>query len=113
VAAGIIFLLLDWNDGNFRHFRQEMIYSMVLEELGAAGRADGMYTIRIMVVALIEGDQATVKRFYKEKGRIRLQPANPRYKPLILPPDQVRIQGIVVGIQREAPACSGAPSSLA
>lgn len=53
-----------------------------------------------MVVALIGGDEATVKRFYKEKGRIRLQPANPRYKPLLLPFDQVRIQGIVVGIQR-------------
>jgi len=52
------------------------------------------------VVALVDGDKATVKKFYKEQGRIRLQPGNPQHKPIILTPDRVRIQGIVVGIQR-------------
>ncbi|HYX71992.1 MAG TPA: transcriptional repressor LexA [Nitrososphaera sp.] len=52
------------------------------------------------VVALIDGTKATVKKFYKERGRIRLQPANPRYDPIYLTPDRLVIQGIVIGIQR-------------
>lgn len=52
------------------------------------------------VVALVDGDKATVKKFYKEHGRIRLQPGNPHHKPIILSPERVIIQGIVVGIQR-------------
>lgn len=52
------------------------------------------------VVALIDGEKATVKKFFLERGRIRLQPANPRHAPIILRPEQVRVQGIVLGIQR-------------
>jgi len=51
------------------------------------------------VVALLEDGQATLKKFYREKGRIRLQPANPAFEPIYV--DNVRIQGIVVGIVRE------------
>lgn len=51
------------------------------------------------VVALVEGDKATVKRIYHEGGRIRLQPANPEHKPIyITPNDRLDIQGVVVGI---------------
>jgi len=50
------------------------------------------------VVALLEDDEATLKKFYKEKNRIRLQPANPNFEPIYV--DQVDIQGVVVGVIR-------------
>lgn len=51
------------------------------------------------VVALLEDGQATLKKFYREKSRIRLQPANPAFEPIYV--NDVRIQGIVVGVVRE------------
>lgn len=54
-----------------------------------------------MVIALLDGAAATVKRYYRERdGRIRLQPANDTMQPLMLHEDDVRIQGIVVGVLR-------------
>ena len=54
-----------------------------------------------MVVALVHGDSATVKRFYRERdGRIRLQPANERMQPMYFPSHSIRVQGIVVGVIR-------------
>jgi repressor LexA len=50
------------------------------------------------VVALLEGDQATLKRVYREAGRVRLQPANPYYPAIYA--QQVAIQGRVVGVVR-------------
>ncbi len=50
-----------------------------------------------IVVALLE-DSATVKRFYKENGRYRLQPENDAMEPIIA--DQVDIQGRVIGLFR-------------
>jgi repressor LexA len=55
-----------------------------------------------MVVALVGGDSATVKKFYRERdGRIRLQPANPTMQPMFFQPEEVQIQGIVVGVIRK------------
>ena len=55
-----------------------------------------------MVVALVGGDSATVKKLYREAGgRIRLQPANPTMEPIIVDARDVRIQGIVVGVIRK------------
>lgn len=55
-----------------------------------------------MVVALVGGDSATVKKLYREAGnRIRLQPANPTMKPIVESADNVRIQGVVVGVIRK------------
>ena len=51
------------------------------------------------VVALLEDGEATLKRFYREKGRIRLQPANPHFSPIYV--EDVRIQGVVVGVIRK------------
>jgi repressor LexA len=51
-----------------------------------------------IVVALIEGQETTLKRFYKEKKRIKLQPANSSMKPIYS--SDVEILGIVVGIVR-------------
>ena len=55
-----------------------------------------------MVVALVNGSDATVKTFFKERDQIRLEPANPRYKPIIVnPPDRVTMQGVVKGLIRK------------
>jgi repressor LexA len=54
------------------------------------------------VVALVDGGDATVKRFYRERGRIRLEAANPRYRPIFIkPPDRVSVQGVVIGVLRK------------
>jgi repressor LexA len=55
-----------------------------------------------MVVALINGDSATVKKFYRERGgRIRLQPANETMQPMYFDEAEVRIQGVVVAVIRK------------
>jgi len=55
-----------------------------------------------MVVALIGGDSATVKKMYREPdGRIRLQPANPSMPPIVEDASNVQIQGVVVGVIRK------------
>jgi repressor LexA len=54
------------------------------------------------VVALIDGSEATVKKFYGGRNQIRLEAANPSYKPIIIrPPERVQIQGVVVGVIRK------------
>ena len=54
------------------------------------------------VVALIDGSDATVKRFYGNRNHVRLEPANPNYEPIIVrPPNRVQIQGVVVGVIRK------------
>ena len=50
------------------------------------------------VVALIGNQEATVKKLYKEKGHIRLQPANSKYDPIIIEGDQLQVQGVVVDV---------------
>ena len=54
-----------------------------------------------MVIALVGGADVTLKKFYRDNGRVRLQPANPTMVPLIVPADQVQIQGVVVGVMRK------------
>jgi repressor LexA len=54
-----------------------------------------------MVIALLNGNSATVKKYYRERdGRIRLQPANETMQPIYVHENDVRIQGIVVGVLR-------------
>ena len=52
------------------------------------------------VVALIDNSEATLKTFYKERGQIRLQPANKDYQPIIIKNNErlVNIQGVVVDV---------------
>jgi repressor LexA len=52
-----------------------------------------------IVVALLDNENATLKRFYKEKGRIRLQPANSNFKPIFS--NKVVVQGRVKGVIRK------------
>jgi repressor LexA len=55
-----------------------------------------------MVVALIDGNYATVKKFYREPDFIRLEPANPQFKPIFIKtPERIQIQGIVRGLIRK------------
>ena len=53
------------------------------------------------VVALVGGEEATIKKFYPENGKIRLQPANEKMLPLILPASSVQVKGVVIGILRK------------
>ena len=64
---------------------------VVVEKVPSAQNGD-------IVVALVEGENATVKRFYKEDGHYRLQPENPTMEPIIV--DQVEILGQVVACLR-------------
>ena len=52
------------------------------------------------VIALLHGADVTLKKFYRDNGRIRLQPANDKIQPLVVDANQVRIQGVVVGVMR-------------
>jgi repressor LexA len=54
-----------------------------------------------MVIALVNGSDVTLKKLYREQGRIRLQPANPALQPLVLAAEQVQVQGVVVGVMRK------------
>jgi len=51
-----------------------------------------------VVVALVDGEQATLKQFFKERNRVRLQPANSKYEPIYT--RNVEIQGVVIGVIR-------------
>jgi repressor LexA len=52
-----------------------------------------------IIVALVDGSEATVKTFYKENGHFRLQPENDTMDPIIL--DEVEILGKVIGLKRD------------
>jgi repressor LexA len=54
-----------------------------------------------MVVALIDGADATLKRFYREGSQIRLQPSNARLEAIYVDEQRLRIQGVVVGLMRK------------
>jgi repressor LexA len=55
-----------------------------------------------MVVALIDGSYATVKKFYREPDFIRLEPANPQFRPIFIKtPERIQIQGVVRGLIRK------------
>ncbi|MBA3916188.1 MAG: transcriptional repressor LexA [Acidobacteriales bacterium] len=54
-----------------------------------------------IVVALVDGSDATLKRFYREGDNVRLQPSNAKMQPIILPAASVAIQGRVIGVLRK------------
>jgi repressor LexA len=55
-----------------------------------------------IVIALVGGEEATVKRFHRESGgKIRLQPANSQMAPIVVSADDVKIQGRVIGVLRK------------
>ena len=54
-----------------------------------------------IIVALVDGYDATLKRFYREGGMIRLQPSNKEMTPIFAPAASVSIQGKVLGVLRK------------
>lgn len=66
---------------------------VVIRETGTADNGD-------IVVALVEGHEATLKRFYRRNGMIALEAANPAYETRLLRDDQVKVQGRLVGLIR-------------
>jgi repressor LexA len=65
----------------------------LLKRMDAADTGD-------IVVALIDDEEATLKRFRRRGASIALEPANTAYEVRILPPNRVRIQGKLVGLFR-------------
>lgn len=66
---------------------------VVIRETAAADDGD-------IVVALVEGHEATLKRFFRRGGAIALEAANPAYETRVLPEHQVKVQGKLVGLIR-------------
>ncbi len=54
-----------------------------------------------MVVALVDGENVTLKKLFREGPLVRLQPANPSVSPLIMNAERVQIQGVVVAVMRK------------
>ena len=68
---------------------------VVVESTGDADNGD-------TVVALVHGNEATLKRFYRETdGRLRLQPANSSMAPIFMEQGELEIQGRVIGVLRK------------
>ncbi len=53
------------------------------------------------VVALLNGNEATVKKFFRDKDSVRLQPANEEMQPIICRPEEIEIKGVVIGLMRK------------
>ena len=53
------------------------------------------------VVALIDGENVTLKKYYPEGAQVRLQPANGNFAPIVLDGMRVKIQGVVVSVMRK------------
>ena len=54
-----------------------------------------------IVVALVMGEEATLKRLRRKGGSIALEAANPAYEPILVPADQVQVQGRLVAVWRQ------------
>jgi repressor LexA len=67
---------------------------VLVEKVKAAQNGD-------IVVALVEGTDSTLKRFYHEGENIRLQPSNAAMTPIIVPAQSVQLQGRVIGVLRK------------
>ena len=90
--------------------REEEIFALEVkgDSMTGDGICDGDYVIcrkssvaddGQLVVAVVDQENATVKRFYKEKNKVRLQPANDRYRPIYS--GNCRIEAVVIGLIRK------------
>ena len=66
---------------------------IVIEQRGHASNGE-------IIVALVDGSDATLKRIEQQPGAVILHPANTAMKPMRFRPDQVAIQGVLVGQMR-------------
>ena len=91
--------------GRGRHFALRVMGESMRDEDIAEGdllvvRQSGRAAAGELVIALVEGRETTVKRFYPERRLVRLQPSNREMRPIRVPKEDVQIQGIVVGLLR-------------
>jgi len=95
-------------DGDLIRGRESYVLKIAGESMVEAGILDGDYVIvrkqntaddGDIVVALI-GNEATLKRFHREHDYIRLEPANSTMRSLRVRPEDLCIQGKVIGVQR-------------
>lgn len=91
--------------GDGEHYVLQVVGDSMIE----AGIMDGdMVVIRCtetadsgdIVVALVDGQEATLKRLRRKGGAVALESANPKHRPRIFHPDQVKVQGRLVGLLR-------------
>jgi repressor LexA len=91
--------------GSGEHYALEVSGDSMIE----AGILDGDYALvrrtntardGEIVVALVRGEEATLKYLRHEKGKIRLDPANPAYDPQFYAPNEVEVQGKLAGLLR-------------
>lgn len=66
-----------------------------------------------VVVALVDNDYATVKRMYREKGRIRLQPSNKKFEPIFVDKENLVIQGVIHDVIKSARNRESQPLKIA
>lgn len=52
------------------------------------------------VVALLRGEEATLKKLYRDGRTVRLEPANPELAPIVVPAEEVEVRGVVTGLVR-------------
>ena len=67
---------------------------VIIQETNSAELGD-------IVVALVDDEEATLKRFRRQQGQIALEAANPAYETRILSPDRVKVQGKLKGLIRK------------
>ena len=91
--------------GAGEHFALEVSGDSMIE----AGIFDGDYALvkktdtardGEIVIALVRGEEATLKYLRRENGMVRLDPANAAYDPQIYAPDEVQVQGKLAGLLR-------------
>jgi repressor LexA len=114
IAAGAPIEALEWQStlpvpaallGAGEHYALEVSGDSMVE----AGILDGDFALvrrtntardGEIVVALVRGEEATLKYLRREKGMIRLDPANAAYDPQFYAPDEVEVQGKLAGLLR-------------
>ncbi len=52
------------------------------------------------VVAMVRDEETTLKTFFREGRKIRLEPANPQFEPIVVDERECRIRGVVIGVLR-------------
>jgi repressor LexA len=115
------------NDGDFSVYDDEDVVEIGSSMI--SGRHDNLYALRVsgdsmidamvndgdivimrnenearngdMVAAWLRDGTTTLKYFYRENGRIRLQPANPTMEPIYVDPEEVQVQGKVMMVLRQ------------
>ncbi len=112
IAAGVLHEAIEQTDridfGQMFHKKDLFVLEVSGDSMIEAQIADGDYVVvkrqkvahaGQMVVAQTEEGEATLKYWYPEKGRIRLQPANSAMKPIFV--RDARVLGVVVGVVRQ------------